>query len=654
MAVRQPRPTCIDFETFPVRPRPFYPPVPVGVSIQKPGKAPRYYAWGHPTGNNCTWAEAREALVEAYANKDGVLCHHGKFDLDVAEVHFGLPMPSWEKCHDTLFLLFLDDPHQIELGLKPAAHRLLGLAPDEKDVIVDWLVEHQPIHGVRLNRGRQGERYAGAYVAFAPGELVGKYANGDTDRTSRLFNLLWKKTVVERDMGQAYDTERELQPILLEMERQGVPVDLERLRTDVSSYSSWLVQIDLWIRRRLKLGPEVNLDSGDQLAAAMIDAGKADPALMGLTAGGKIATNKEALKAGVTDKVLAAVLKYRSQLKTCLGTFMEPWLAMAETSGGLIYTNWNQVKAEKGGGSVGTRTGRLSSTPNFQNIPKEFEPIFQQVRNALIDALTKHLPKCPWPDLPPLPMVRGYVISPDGEVLCGRDYSQQEPRILAHFEDGSLCQQYLENPWLDFHDNAKEHLERITGRTYQRKPVKNINLGLIYGQGVGSLAIKNESTVEDTIDIRDKILAMYPGLKGMYQDMKRLAKANEPFRTWGGREVYCEPSKIIKGRIVSFDYKMVNYLIQGSAADCTKRAIIRLWREIVRRKKVGIWRLLLNVHDELVGSAPKAEAREFMAVLKAAMEGVEFDVPMLSEGEWGTRWVHMNTWDKKGKEVDVF
>lgn len=634
------KPVGIDFETFPIRSRPHYPPVPVGVSIQWPGKAPRYWAWGHPTGNNCTWAEAQAELKRAWAHKDGIVCHHGKFDLDVAEVHMGLPMPHWSKCHDTLFLLFLDDPHQIELGLKPAAARLLDLPPDEKDAVVDWLVEHQPIDGLRLNRGRQGERYAGAYVAFAPGEVVGPYANGDTVRTTRLFELLWDKTR-ERGMGPAYDLERELQPILLQMERQGVRVDLKRLRADVSSYRGWMGTLDAWILKRLK-DPGLNIDSGDQLAKAMITAGKADPSLMGITKGGKVATNKAALAAGVTDKVLAAVLKYRSQLKTCLGTFMEPWLEMAESSGGFIYTTWNQVKAESGSGSVGTRTGRLSSTPNFQNIPKEFEEIFASV-------------KCPWPDLPPLPMVRGYVAAyEDSHLLIGRDYSQQEPRILAHFEDGALLKQYLDNPWLDFHDNAKEHLERITGRTYQRKPVKNINLGLIYGQGVGSLAEKNGSTVEETKDIKEKILAMYPGLRSLYRDMRTLSKSNEPFRTWGGREVYCEPPKIVNGRIMEFDYKMVNYLIQGSAAECTKRAIINFYHAAVEAKRWGVWRLLLQVHDELVVSAPKAEAAKAMKALKEAMESVEFDVPMLSEGEWGSRWVHMNTFDKKGKEVDVF
>lgn len=148
----------------------------------------------------------------------------------------------------------------------------------------------------------------------------------------------------------------------------------------------------------------------------------------------------------MTDKVLLGVLKYRTQLNTCMNTFMQPWLAVADASGGLIYTTWHQTKSTESGGAVGTRTGRLSSTPNFQNIPKEFSPIFHH------EAPGKKLPKSPFKGLPALPLVRSYVVPFKGHVFIDRDYSQQEPRILAHFDGGALMDKYLEDPWVDFHD----------------------------------------------------------------------------------------------------------------------------------------------------------------------------------------------------------
>ena len=246
------------------------------------------------------------------------------------------------------------------------------------------------------------------------------------------------------------------------------------------------------------------------------------------------------------------------------------------------------------------------------------------------------------------------VTVPSGIIIVRRNgkimvtgQSQQEPRILAHFEDGELLRQYRENPWIDYHDNAKEHLERIFNKPFQRKPVKNINLGIIYGQGVPSLAVKNHETVEATRELRDAVYSLYPGLRSMYNDMRMRAKLNQPIRTWGGRVYYCEPPKFIDGKLRTFDYKMLNTLIQGSAADCTKEAIIRYYRV-----KPNGYRLLLLVHDELVTSVPKREIDRGQELLRASMESVEFDVLILSEGEWSNEnWAEMEKYDKKGVRV---
>ena len=125
-----PTPATIDFETAGIERRPKYPPEPVGVSIQLPGeRAPKYYAWGHPFGNNCTKQEGQRALHQAWEAKDGVLFHNAKFDYDVATEHLNMPPLPWDKIHDTLYLLYLDNPHAMDLGLKPSAKRLLNMEP---------------------------------------------------------------------------------------------------------------------------------------------------------------------------------------------------------------------------------------------------------------------------------------------------------------------------------------------------------------------------------------------------------------------------------------------------------------------------------------------------------------------------------------------
>ena len=245
-----PRPVTIDFETGKIVSRPHYPPIPVGVSIKMPGKKAKYWAWGHPTKNNCTISQAVDALTKVWGHKDGLLFQNGKFDVDVADVHLGLSVPPWDKIHDTMFLLFLNDPHDIHrtfFSLKPSSEILLGMPPEEQDAVGDWLMANQPVPGVKISRSKNSEHFFGAYISYAPGDLVGKYANGDTERTEALFNLLWNKVVVENKMAEAYDRERRLMPVLLQMERQGLPVNLPRLRKDVKEYNEARSRVDAWL-----------------------------------------------------------------------------------------------------------------------------------------------------------------------------------------------------------------------------------------------------------------------------------------------------------------------------------------------------------------------------------------------------------------------
>jgi DNA polymerase-1 len=624
-----PRPTCVDFETFGIQGRPDYPPAPVSVSIKKWGKKPKFFSWAH-VGYEKPEEKVR-ALVElreAYANPDGILFHNMKFDLDVAEVHLGLKPPTWDKCHDTMFLLFLDDPHQRKLDLKASAERLLGMAPEERDAVADWLVESQPVEGVKIGRSAQSKEPPGKYIAYAPPAIVGPYADGDVDRTEALFKHLYE-SVAGRGMLPAYDRERRLVPILLDMERRGVPVDETRLRTDIISYRRVLARLDAFARMRLGCGDDVNLDSGAQLVYVLEAAGLLDTLVMGVTKTGKVKTDKAALAAGVSDKVLSAVLKYRTQLNTCMRTFMEPWLAVAERSQGKIYTNWHQTR---GAGEGGTRTGRLSSSPNFQNIPTEFPPIFSLMKGD-------GLPKCPWKNLPPLPQCRSYIVACSGQVLCGRDFSSQELRILAHFEDGQMLASYKEDPTIDFHQHAADLITKITGVPITRKKAKTIGFSILYGSGVGKLASGLDCTMDEAKRLLDAYFTVFPGIRDIQKDLKYRAKLNTPIRTIGGREYYCEPPAIVDGRLRTFDYKLLNYLIQSSAADQTKDAMIRF------TDSVGLGYLLLSVHDELLVSVKPKEKARVMGILKKSMNTTTLDTPMLSDGETGASWGQMVEYD---------
>jgi len=624
--------TTVDFETGGIQKRPLYPPPPVGVSIKLAGGDARYYAWGHPTGNNCTLQQAREALSKVWGGE--LIFHNGKFDLDVANVHLDLPIPSWTKVHDTMFLIFLNDPHQDSLGLKPSAELLLGMLPEERDEVGAWLVAKQPVPGVKVSLSPSSKSYYGKYIYLAPGALVGKYANGDTERTWRLYVKLIKE-ITESCMLSAYNRERKLMINLIDIERRGVQIDRDRLSGDVSMYGEYKDKLESWLHKRLG---NINLDSGAQLVRALASREIVDVLSLPRTPTGKASTSHAALTAAIRDPQLAAALSYRAHLGTCLSTFMAPWLDTAWDSG-RIYTNWNQVRQYGSeGDAVGARTGRLSSSPNFQNIPSAFEALFSS------DAVSK--PPPPIHGLPRLPEVRSYVTPFPGEVIIGSDYSQQELRILSHFDGGRLMEKYQQNPWIDFHDSARDELDAM-GLHYERKPVKLTNFGLIYGMGTAKLADSMGTSLDEAKTLKNAILNLYPGIKELYNEMRRRAQLNEPIRTWGGRLYYCEKPRVVEGKLRTYDYKMVNKLIQGSAADCTKEAINRFYD-----RKDASWRLILNVHDELVVSAPHASWLDALYVLRESMEGVDFDVPMLTESKYScTNWAEMIAYDKKGKEV---
>jgi DNA polymerase I-like protein with 3'-5' exonuclease and polymerase domains len=314
---------------------------------------------------------------------------------------------------------------------------------------------------------------------------------------------------------------------------------------------------------------------------------------------------------------------------------MLPWLTTATATGSKIHTTWHQTRSREGSSSVGARTGRLSSSPNFQNIPTALE-VVAKLRNAFLRSI------------PPLPVVRSYIVPPSRDyILIDRDYSQQELRILGHFEGGVLLNAYRENPWLDVHDHARELINGILNAHFDRKPIKNTGFGLIYGMGLGLLAEKSATTVQDAKRVRDAYLAIFPGLKAMYADMKARARNNQPIRTWGSREYYCEPPRLVDGRIRQFDYKLINVLVQGSAADCTKEAINN-YCDVKSDDDI----FLLNVHDQLMSAVPKRTLKTSMTTLQTAMESVKFDVPMLSEGACSDKhWAALVDYDKKGVYV---
>lgn len=621
----------VDFETQSIEPRPAYPPKPVGVSIKRPGdKRATYYAWGHSTGNNCDEAKGHCIVRDVFrdaAVRSGpsLLFQNAKFDVDVAEVHCGASRVSWDKIHDTMFQIFLHDPHAPTFSLKPTAERLLGMNPEERDAVRDWVLQHVP------EAKRKPSKW-GSYIWRAPGKLVGTYANGDVVRTEKLFKFLKPKI---DDMAEPYDRERELMPILLDSERQGIRCDVDRLRRDVKRYDADLEICDSWLRAALK-NPALNLDQARKVAESLAENEIVTDWVYTSVKSHVLKSGKIKVTGGVRsvakanmglelfqDKEIAAVYGYRARLATCLRMFMRTWLDMAEASGGFIYTRWNQVRQDGSLDAVGARTGRLSSSPNFQNIPTDWggkgdhyeHPKFLKLRF--------------------LPNMRSYFLPDESHAWIKRDYSQQEIRLLAHFEDGSLLQKYKGNTEYDLHKDVQGAIQEFAGLDIPRRLVKILNFGDIYGMGFTKFhaMTKIDKATYDKIKAAKKRLL--PDLATLNYDIKQRGKCGLPIRTWGGRLYFCEPPKFVadQNRVISFEYKLLNYLIQGSAADVTKQAVINYHNHPKRRA-----RFLLTVHDELNASSPAKCCKQEQQYLEEAMSDIDTSLEMKSDPCQGPNW----------------
>jgi len=633
-----------DYETKAIRRRPVYPPEPVGLAIEFPGQMPRYHSWGHPTNNNSTWSEAHNDLRRAYESGLPLVAHYGKFEEEVSQVHMLMKPLPWHRAHDTMYLLFLQDPHAESLELKPSAERILGMKPEERDRLKEWILEHIP-------EAHKKPSTWGEYICMAPGDLAGRYAIGDLRREKGLFNKLHRE-ICDRGMRPAYDRERRLMPLLLEAERTGVRADLKGMERDLPLFEAARERVATYLRKRLKQ-PDLNFESKRDLGEALNKAGMVTDWTW--TAGGKNTPPQRSVskKTMTIDKFrdpkFGQEYGYWVRMGTVLKMFLRSWIETASLNGGYIKPNWNQVRQQSTDGDFsGTRTGRPScDDPNLFNVSKNFT-------NNKNDGYyhPAHLAA-----LPELPLMRTYLLPDKDGLWLHRDFNQQELRMLAHFEGGPLCERYNLEPRFDIHSTMEIGIEEITTIALGRDRTKIVDFSSIYGKGATGLSVDLHIDMTMTKLILAAKAALMPGvdhpINGLAARVKARGAAGEAIRTWGGREYFAEEPGFNKkfGYVMDYLYKLLNYLVQGSSADVTKEAMIR-YDEHPRREG----RFLVAVYDEINVSTPSMKgltaravkdfvARE-MAVLRECMESVEVDVPMLTDGKLGKNWGALAAYDK--------
>jgi DNA polymerase-1 len=548
---------------------------------------------------------------------DEWLAHNSPFESAILKRYFGYTQPNPIHTHDSQYDIFLADPYAPSFGLKPSAHRILGLPPDEQDAVKDWVLQNVP-------EAKASDW--GAYICRAPGDLVGKYACGDTDRTYALHTHLHPK-IIEMGMEDAYQREQLLMPVLMESSERGMLVDVERLARDAEVYEAARKISEQYIFSRLG---EFELSKDAVLAEKLEQAGLVTEWV--LTATGKRSTSRKNLQGRVKDPELLEHLAYHGVLTTCLSTFVYPWLRQAAAEGGRLHPQWNQIRGDRGdGGDIsGTRTGRMSCRdPNLQNVPNDFE-------HLIIPAIIKTFFDEHFPGMPYVIHMRMYLIAGRGRIWLKRDFSAQEMRILAHFAEGKLYEAYRANPDVDPHKMVQDMLKDMLGIDLPRKFLKIIAFGIMYGRGVPNLSAALGVSEIEGKEFRDAYYSVLPEVRELGGVTRRRGTSGGFIRTWGGRVYFREPN-----HERDLSYKLLNYLIQGSAADQTKESIVD-WHYNHRKPTDE---LQAAVHDENNITAPEEDSDPAMKRLREAMDADRFDVPFRSEGFAGQNWSEIERYE---------
>ena len=441
-----------------------------------------------------------------------------------------------------------------------------------------------------------------------PASHVGEYAEQDAAVTLRLWHHL-RKEITANNLLNIFELETDLFPVLFDMKQKGVRVDLDKAEK---------IKNDLWSQEK-KLRKEIQKLSGHFVevwsAASVAKAFDALKIKYDRTPTGQPKFDKNFLS--THDSPLAKMVVNEREINKARTTFIDT--IVKHSHRGRIHAEIHQMRSDDGG----TVTGRFSySNPNLQQIP---------ARHAILG-----------------PLIRSIFI-PEKDYEWGIfDYSQQEPRIVVHYASmknftgaDKFVDAYRDDETTDFHKMVSEIAD------IPRKKAKTINLGLFYGMGKGKLMSQLGINLEDATEMLANYNERVPFVKQLMNDtMNKAGKKGylstiegrrcrfelyEPTNEWGQKALPFKEAKDEYGEHMikrAWTYKALNRLIQGSAADQTKKAMLELSKEGYLAH--------IQVHDELDFSVATEKDK---SKIKEIMEhAVKLEVPSKVDVECGDSW----------------
>jgi DNA polymerase I-like protein with 3'-5' exonuclease and polymerase domains len=441
-----------------------------------------------------------------------------------------------------------------------------------------------------------------------PAMHVGSYAERDAEVTFGLWQEM-KKEIINQDLEDIFDLETELFPCLVDMRFKGVRVDIERAQAMKTEFKK--AEQDLLH----KIKGETNIDT--QIWAARSVANVFDMLKIEYPRTEKTdapSFTKNFLQEH-SHPVVNMIAKAR-EINKAHTTFIDSILRYEHK--GRIHAEINQLRSQTGG----TVTGRFSyQNPNLQQIPARNKDLGPKIRSLFIPE-TGHKWGC-------------------------FDYNQQEPRLVVHYASlyklpsvYEVIDSYKENIKSDFHQTVADMAE------IPRSQAKTINLGLFYGMGKAKLQAELGVTKEKAVDLFNTYHAKVPFVKQLMEKASNRAQDRGQIRTLLGR--LCrfhlwEPNSFGMHKAMphedalaehgpgikrAYTYKALNKLIQGSAADMTKKSMLELYNEGIIPH--------IQIHDELdISITGDEEAKKIIEIMENA---VTLEVPNKVDYEFGSNW----------------
>lgn len=397
--------------------------------------------------------------------------------------------------------------------------------------------------------------------------------------------------------------EMPLVPVLAKMERAGMLVDPDRLRSLSEGLATQITEVERSIRD-LAGDETFNIGSPMQLSHVLFDVMGLPTKGLKKTKRGYYSTNAKVLSDLARDhEVVRLILDWREKSKI-KSTYLDT-LGPLRRGDGRVHTTYNQTI---------TATGRLSSSdPNLQNIPTRSE-LGRTVKTAFSAGV--------------------------GSVFLAVDYSQIELRLLAHLSgDEHLVRAFNEGE--DFH---AETAARVFGVPVSevtpdlRSRAKAVNFGIVYGQQAYGLSQSLHISMAEARDMIDRYYEAYPGVRTFLDNVVARAKQTGYAETMYGRRRHIPELKAKNPQLRGFGERTaMNHPMQGTAADIIKIAMARVSRRLEEGGFAA--HMILQVHDELDFECPVDEVERLTAMVRDVMEHVvDLRVPLIAEASTGITW----------------